>query len=97
MRTQITTAHEEQYSDGSRTLGVLFNYSETVDFKESIIYIYHNGRYIFFDTMIDMMNYLLYGDRDNNVKRAYMEEDDFDALYDADYINGKFSERLTWQ
>ena len=25
------------------------------------------------------------------------EEDDFDALYDADYINGKFSERLTWQ
>ncbi len=97
MRTQITTAHEEQYSDGSRTLGVLFNYSETVDFKESIIYIFHNGRYIFFDTMIDMMNYLLYGDRDNNVKRAYMEEDDFDALYDADYINGKFSERLTWQ
>ena len=97
MRTQITTAHEEQYSDGSRTLGVLFNYSEIVDFKESIIYIYHNGRYIFFDTMIDMMNYLLYGDRDNNVKRAYMEEDDFDALYDADYINGKFSERLTWQ
>jgi len=97
MRTQITTAHEEQYSDGSRTLGVLFNYSETVDFKESIIYIFHNGRYIFFDTMIDMMNYLLYGDRDNNVKRAYMEEDDFDALYDADYINGKFSEKLTWQ
>ena len=97
MRTQITTAHEEQYSDGSRTLGVLFNYSETVDFKESIIYIFHNGRYIFFDTMIDMMNYLLYGDRDNNVKRSYMEEDDFDALYDAEYINGKFSERLTWQ
>ena len=97
MRTQITTAHEEQYSDGSRTLGVLFNYSETVDFKESIIFIFHNGRYIFFDTMIDMMNYLLYGDRDNNVKRAYMEEDDFDALYDADYINGKFSEKLTWQ
>jgi hypothetical protein len=97
MKTQITSVHEEQYSDGSRTLGVLFNYSETVDFKESFIYIYHNGRYIFFDTMIDMMNYLLYGNRNNSVKRAYMDEDEFDALYDADYINGKFSEKLIWQ
>ena len=97
MRTQITTAHEEQYSNGSRTLGVLFNYSETVDFKESFIYIYHNGKYVFFNTMIDMMNYLLYGDREDSTKRAYMLEDDFDALYDADYINGKFSEKLTWQ
>lgn len=97
MKTLITTAHEEQYSDGSRTLGVLFNYSETVDFKESLIYIYHNGNYIFFDTMIDMMNYLLYGDRDDDIKRAYMKEDEFDSYYDADYINGKFTEKLTWQ
>lgn len=97
MKTLITTAHEEQYSDGSRTLGVLFNYSESVDFKESLIYIYHNSNYIFFDTMIDMMNYLLYGDRDDDIKRAYMNEEEFDSYYDADFIKGKFTEKLSWQ
>lgn len=97
MKTLITTAHEEAYSDGSRTLGILLNYSESDDFKESFVYIYHNGNYVFFNTMIDMMNYLLFGNRDNKIRRAYMKENDFDALYDAEYITGKFGDYLIWQ
>jgi len=95
MKTNITTAHEEEYSDGSRTLGVLFNYSDDGKFKEGLIYIYKKGMYIFFNTMIDMMDYLLYAE--TKVQRAYMEEDEFDGYYDADYIQGKFSDLLKWQ
>jgi hypothetical protein len=100
MKTNITTAHEEEYSDGSKTLGVLFNYSDDGNFKEGLIYIYKkgiykNGMYIFFNTMIDMMDYLLYAE--TKVQRAYMEEDEFDKYYDADYIQGKFSDLLAWQ
>jgi len=95
MKTNITTAHEEEYSDGSRTLGVLFNYSDDGKFKEGLIYIYKKGMYIFFNTMIDMMDYLLYAE--TKVQRAYMEEDEFDNYYDADYIQGKFTDLLKWQ
>jgi hypothetical protein len=95
MRTNITTAHEEEYSDGSKTLGVLFNYSEDGTFKEGLVYIYKKGMYIFFNTMIDMMDYLLYAE--TKVARAYMEEEEFDVYYDADYIEGKFNDLLKWQ
>jgi hypothetical protein len=44
--------------------------------------------------MVDLFDYLLYGE--NKMKRAYMEEFEFDKLYDADFINGKFNEKLTW-
>lgn len=94
MKTQIKTAHEEEYSDKSRTLGVLLNYSTDSDWKDSLIYIYRDGNYIFFNTIVDMIDYLLYGD--NKVKRAYLSEEDFDKLYDSPYINGKFSEHLIW-
>jgi len=45
--------------------------------------------------MIDMMDYLLYAE--TKVQRAYMEEDEFDNYYDADYIQGKFTDLLKWQ
>jgi len=52
--------------------------------------------YIFFNTIMDMNDYLLYGDY-GKTKRAYISEADFDNYYDAQAIQGLFSENLTWQ
>ena len=45
--------------------------------------------------MIDMIDYLLYGDK--KIKTAYMNEEDFDEYYDAEFIEGVFAEKLKWQ
>ena len=95
MKSKLKTIHEEEYSDKSRTLGILLNYSSIDEWKDSLIYIYRDGTYIFFNTMIDMIDYLLYAD--NRVKRAYMDEETFDSYYDAEFINGKFLDILKWQ
>ena len=102
MTTHITTAHEEQYSDGSRTLGVLLNYSAEVEhenWKESFVYLFREtenegGMYIFFNTMFDLWSFILYGE--DKMKRAYMDEEEFDSFYDALYIEGTFNEKLKW-
>jgi hypothetical protein len=96
MITYLKPIHEEQYSDGSRTLGVLLNYNNEKGFKESFIYVFHHERktYIFFDTMFDMFSFLLYGE--DKMKRAYMEEEEFDTFSDAECVYGKFSEILKW-
>jgi hypothetical protein len=100
MKTKLKTIHEEQYSDGSKTLGVLFNYAIEVghdDWKESFVYIFNHERatYMFFNTIVDMIDFLLYG-AGSKVKSAYMNETDFDALFDAEFVEGQFSEKLTW-
>jgi hypothetical protein len=94
MKTFIRTAHEEEYSDKSRTIGVLLNLDKDFMRVDSLVYVYREGMYIFFNTIMDMNDYLLYGD--GKIKRAYLSEEDFDKLYDAPYINGKFEEQLTW-
>jgi hypothetical protein len=99
MRTKLKSAHEEQYSDGSKTLGIIFNYSLEVEndgWKESFAFIFNheNNMYIFFDTMFDMFNYLLNGVY--NIRCAYMEEDEYDSYYDAPYIEDKFANILKW-
>jgi hypothetical protein len=95
MKTLLKTIHNEEFSDNSRTLGVLLNYSdEDPNWKDSFIFIYHDNRYIFFQTMYDMFNYMLNGAR--GVKRALISEEDFDNIYDSPYINGKFEEQLVW-
>lgn len=93
MKTYITTAHEEEYSNKSRTLGVLLNFDENSKRVDSLIYVYRQGMYIFFNTIMDMNDYLLYGE--GRIKRAYLSEEDFDKIYD-DAIDGKFSDTLTW-
>ena len=100
MKTRLKSAHEEQYSDGSKTLGVLFNYSFEVEhdgWKESFVYIFNHERstYMFFNTIVDMIDFQFYG-AGSKVKSAYMKETVFDELNDAEYIEGKFSDRLTW-
>lgn len=92
MKTRIKTVHEEEYSDKSKILGVLSNYSTISKDVESFVYIYRNGTYIFFNTIVDMIDYLLYGDT-VTVKRYYMSEDFFDELYDGE-IDGKFIDIL---
>lgn len=96
MKTRIKIAHEETHKgETTRTVGVLFNYSdENPEFRESYIFIYKKGMYIFFETIVDMINYLFYGTL--KLKRAYVEEQVFDNYYDAKYIDGKFGEHLTW-
>lgn len=99
MLTKLKTAHEESLVQGekNRILGILLNYSfekEHNDWKESFPYTYKDGVYIFFDTIVEMFNYLLYGEK--KMKRAYMVEEDFDKLYDANFIDGKFSNQLIW-
>lgn len=92
-KTIIKTAHEESYSDG-RSLGILVNYEhDSIEKIDSFIYIYRDGTYIFFDTIIDMNDYLLYGD--SKIKRAYMKESDFDKYYDNG-LDGKFAKILKW-
>lgn len=99
MKTNIKEIHTESFSDGSRTLGILFNYSnEDNNFKESLVYAFRNteegGIYVFYETMFDMWTFLLHGD--NKMKRAYMRENEFDEIFDAPYIEGRFSEKLIW-
>jgi len=96
MRTQLRSVHEEQYSTGSRTLGVIINYDNEGTFKESFVYIFNHERkmYTFFDTMVDMFDYIFYGEE--AMKRAYMTEADFDLYYDADYLDNTFNQILKW-
>ena len=95
MKTRLKTIHEEEYSDKSKVLGVLLNYSDDNTFAESFVYIFSNERamYVFFNTMVDMIDYLIWND--SKIKRAYMEEKDFDWLYDNEF-DGKFIDKLTW-
>lgn len=97
MKTKIKTVHEETLiqNEKNRTIGILLNYSiEDTDWYESFAYTYKNEMYIFFNTIIEMINYLLYGE--TKMKRAYMEEKDFDEFYDSKSINGKFNDKLKW-
>lgn len=91
--TIIKTAHEETYSDG-RCLGILTNYeNDSLKRIDSFAYIFRDDMYIFFETIVDMIDYLLYGE--GKVKRSYMKEIDFDNYYDNG-MEGTFEEVLKW-
>ena len=95
MKTKLKSVHNEEYSDKSKTLGVILNFSiGDENWQDSLVFIYRDGMYIFFTTMVDMIDYLLYGE--SKMKRAYMEEEEFDNFYDAEFIDGIFTEKLKW-
>ena len=101
MKTRIKEVHSEEYSNGSRALGILLNYGielENENWKESFAYIFRQteegGKYIFFNTMFDMWSYLLYSE--NKMRIGYMTEETYDSLFDAPYIDGTFSENISW-
>lgn len=96
MKTYIKTAHEEEYNDGkSRTIGILLNTDGNNERVDSLVYIFHDGMYIFFNTIMDMNTYQLYG-KFSKVERAYITETDFDTYYDSPFINEKFADHLEW-
>lgn len=90
----LKTAHEESYSDGT-IIGVLINTNEKSEKIDSFIYRFReeSTTYIFFESIMDMNDHILYGDK--KIKKAYMKEVDFDKLYD-DGINGTFNDQLEW-
>jgi hypothetical protein len=103
MKTRIKEVHTEEYSNGSRTLGVLLNYEisknvEHNEFKESFVYIFRQteegGKYIFFNTMFEMWSYILYSE--NKMRIGYMTEETYDSLFDAPHIEGKFTDKISW-
>lgn len=97
MKTRLKTAHEEEYSFGeiNKIFGVLLNYSDEDNWKDSYIYVFNpkSARYTFFNTIVDMINSQLYGDE--KIKRAYMDELEFDEYFDSP-MEGTFKEKLNW-
>lgn len=94
MLSKIKMIHEEGYSNDTITLGILYNYTEDNLWKDTYPYIFKKEMYIFFNTMTDMFGYLAYGE--GKMKRAYMEEHEFDKIFDLEYIDGEFSSKLIW-
>ena len=95
MITYIESVHEETITDSNKTIGLIYNYNEDRTFKDSCVYVYTQKSYIFFETVIDMFDYLYYGDK-TKVNRAYLPEPEFDEYLESE-IKGKFSDYLTWQ
>lgn len=93
MISKIKTIHEEYFDD--RSIGVVLNTIDN-DKQETYIFLYRNKRYIFFETIMNMFDYSLYGEK-TKIKRAYMDEETFDNLYDSININTSFNEYLNWQ
>jgi hypothetical protein len=102
MITTIKTTHEEGTSEGSRTIGVLLNFTSDFEWYQTLFYLYRDDMYIFFETITDLIDYQLYGE--DSMKRAYIEEEEFDSYYNIEAdgrlinveIDGKFSDKLKW-
>jgi hypothetical protein len=93
MISKIKTIHEEYFNE--KSIGVVLN---TIDnnTQETFIFLFNKKRYIFFETIMNMFDYSLYGEK-TKIKRAYLDEETFDELYDKDSIEKSFNEYLNWQ
>ena len=96
MKTQIRTTHEEVYNN-EKDIGVLTNFDLEGNYVDSFAFIYNKETetYVFFNTILDMFNYLMYGG-DDKINRAYLKEETFDELYDAEELNSEFKMVLDW-
>jgi len=99
MRTRLITGHVEHYSpdEPSKELGIMMNYNidgKSIRFESTLPYIFKNGNYIFFETLLTMFDYYLNGNV--YLKRAYLPEAEFDAYFDAEFIDGLFKDKLEW-
>jgi hypothetical protein len=98
MKTKLKSVHNEERSDNSETIGVVLNHSlENDGWQDSLIFVFNHKRlmYTFFNTIVDMVDFHLYG-AGSKVKTARMNEEEYDAYYDAEFIDGKFNDKLTW-
>ncbi len=101
MKTKIKTIHNEEITGITikRTIGVILNYSidqNDNNWHECIIYSFNHKtlNYTFYHTIIDLINSVYYGE--SKIKIAMLSENEFDKIYDSDYIDGKFSDLLEW-
>lgn len=100
MKTRIKTAHEEEVVQNGmkkRYIGVLVNYSvDQTDktFSDSFAYYHFDEMYVIFNTIVEMLDYIYYSEK--RMFRAYLTEEDFDKMYDTQYIDGTFKDVLTW-
>jgi len=94
MITVIEEVHEESINETGKIFGLLYNYSLDRETKDSLCYIFTQKNYIFFETMIDMFDYYLYGEHSKS-KRSYLPEKDYDK-YIGHKIDGKFADHLKW-
>jgi hypothetical protein len=93
IRTKIKTIHEEESNDKQINIGILYNYGIDNDYNITHLFNYKDGVYVFFNTITDLFDYMLYAEK--NMYRAYMKEDVFDELYDSE-IEGYFVDKLEW-
>lgn len=64
MLTKIRTIHEEKQENSNKIIGILDNYEiNNINNSDSLIYLFNEGRYIFFKTITEAINYLLYGEK----------------------------------
>lgn len=94
MVTKITTIHEEKQENSNKILGILFNYdiNDSLN-KDSLVYLFNENRYVFFNTIIEAINYSLYGEK--TMKRGYMTEEEFDNYYDNE-IDDFLRNKIIW-
>ena len=99
MLTSIKTIHEEvQDGDKNKVIGVLQNFDTENKWQETLFYFYRNETYIFFETITELIEYMLYGKGDKGIKRSYVKEHVFDAFYDSKgTIEGSFRENIMWE
>jgi len=97
----IKTTHEEEYSPNRFWIGTLTNFNDKYERIDSFTYLFRKeqgeefGIYIFFHTIVKLMEYILY--KDDGTQRTYMKEEEFDKLYDqTPGIDGKFEDHLDW-
>jgi len=93
--SKIITIHEESITDSENTIGILINEYEGALRPDSFIYIYKatTHMYIFFNTMVEMIDYYFYGN--DKAKRAYVKEATFDDMY-GKILDEKFTDLLEW-
>jgi hypothetical protein len=95
MKTKIKTIHEESQPGSDLGVGVLYNYEVDGVWYDTLFFYYKKDIYVFFNTITDLINHVLYGEKDT-INSAYVKEELFDQLYDANNIDGSFRDCIVW-
>lgn len=91
-KTYIKTIHEEYFN--KKSLSIIINYYNNInDIIDSYILYYYNNMYVVFKSISDAIDFILYGT--DTICRAYIDEDEFDLLYDNG-VDGYFKNKIVW-
>ncbi len=92
-KTYLIDAHVEETPESPYTIGIMLNHDDDGNRVDSFPYLYRDEIYVFFETILEMIEYMIYNNK--KIKRAYMREVKFDKYYD-NYIDGVFKDILEW-